>query len=264
VTGADREIPCYPARRSLGAASSMRSRSLWIAAFLAGCDDPTLNPQDSFVSPLAGQTGVPSDMELLVRGGAVEIPPDYAVGDVIRVVDLEDGGFVAGQVLMEGWDLRFVPEEPWADGRRYAWTVDPAGHVPHGPELPIPANLVGTSAFGTSEAIDLLGSTLDDDQRACLVASHPLEEAGEVRITANDVEVEDVTLEELREIEWVPGFARDPSDPYVQVWCVNSATPIAAGAVLRVWWGEQGPWSLTVREIPVEDLVIELHRGVLP
>lgn len=235
------------------------------AGLLAACNRME-STEEAFVSPLAGQTGVPLEMDLLVKGGAVEIPPDYPMGEVIRVVDLVDGGFVPGTLTMDGLDLRFAADDGWAEDRRYAWTVDPAAHVPHGPELPIPAHLVGTSAFGTGEGLDLLGSTLDLDGRACVVASRPTDEADpdDLRVTVNDVALDDAALIKLDPTEWTPGFALDEVDPYVDVWCLETATPLEAGGALRVWWGDSGPWRMEIRDVPVGDLVIELSRGDLP
>lgn len=221
-------------------------------------------PVQSYIAPVAGQTGIPVDLALLVRNAAQEIPPDYPIDDAIRVVDLDQGGFVAGVVEIDGVDLLFTPDEAWAEGRRYAWTIDPVAHVPHGPELPLPENLVGTQAFGTSESVDVLASAIADDGQPCVVLSRPIPDMQTrgIRVTINDVEIEEARLVPLDPQEWNPNLERFPEDPYIDVYCLDAPVEVEAGATIRTWLGEEGPWRHEIRDLPVEDVVIELQRGV--
>jgi hypothetical protein len=218
----------------------------------------------SFVSPADGQTAVPRDLDLLVNRGALEIPPDYPVGDLIAVVDLDDGGIVPGTVTRDGADLLFHPDEPWRANRRYAWTVGGDDHDPHGPELPVPAALQGTSSFYTSVDVELLAAGLDDDGQACVVLSRPVAglDRDHVRVTLNDVEVPDATVVVAPPESWDPGYELLGDDPALDVVCVTTATPVDAGAEIRIWWGDRGPWRLTVQDAALSDVVAGLYRGV--
>jgi len=237
---------------------------LLLAGLLAvGCEES--GDEGSFIAPLDGQTGIAPDAALEVRAPTLDVPPDYPLPELIRVVDLAEGGFVPGEVLDDGDVLSFVPDLPWAVDRRYVWTVDIPAGIPHGPELHIAGQLSGSAVFDTSQAVAVLAAGLDDEDRACLVLSrHADPEILEgARVTADDQEVADLAFEvegpEVWSDElWVPGL-----HPEVDLACLVTGEPIPPGTRLRVWWADSGPWVADVEEISPAELVIELHRGGL-
>jgi hypothetical protein len=232
---------------------------------IGGCVGADEGDLATYAAPLHRQTGVPDGLARRVIGAAAEIPPDYPIGDVIRVVDLEGGGFVPGSVQRSGdADLVFEPYEGWRADRRYAWTVAPPTSVPHGPELAFSADLVGTAVFDTSDRLDVLGAAFDAaGLQVCVVLSRPFEPAIEdvVRITANDVEIHAV-LYPLDADAWAPTFDLSDDDPGVDVACIDSEEPLEPGTSLRIWWNEEGPWRLDVGEDPSADLVDQMYRGL--
>jgi hypothetical protein len=118
-----------------------------VILLLAACA-PEIVEEATWIEPLDGRTAVDPDAALRLHAASLSLPPGYPVGDFLRVVDLESGGFVPGEVIDEGDAVAFLPDEPW-DGR-YVWTVDDPADVPHGPELPVEATLLGSAVFSTS------------------------------------------------------------------------------------------------------------------
>lgn len=186
------------------------------------------------ITPFDGRTLVDLEAPLVIIGGAVEIPPNYPVGDLISVVDLEDGGFVEGQVVVRDLDVSFHPTGGWREGRRYAWTFADPEHMPHGPELPVPEALRGTAVFSTADAPEVVAVALEGGE-ACLVLSQPVEDidALDVRITLDDAEVPDAAFE-----------LRDDWDGYgggATAACLSGVDVVDVEAV-RAWIGDRGPW----------------------
>ncbi|MBW1877602.1 MAG: hypothetical protein JRI25_06145 [Deltaproteobacteria bacterium] len=238
--------------------------ALVLAGLLAvGCDDA--GDEGSFITPLDGQTAVALDALLRVRAPTLGVPPEYPLPELIRVVDLAEGGFVPGEVVDEGDVLSFVPRGSWAVDRRYVWTVDIPEGMPHGPELHIAGQLSGSAVFDTSEAIAVLAAGLDDDDRACLVLSRRTDVGmmEGARVTADDEEIADLRIElqgpeVWQDQVWVPGLR-----PEVDLACLVADESIAPGTRLRVWWAGSGPWVADVEDISPAELVVELHRGGL-
>ena len=141
------------------------------------------------IAPFDGRTDVGANDPLVVQGGANHIPPDYPPGNVITVVDLQDGGFIDGDAVTDGPDVLFYPAEGWAEARRFAWTFMDPDHVPHGPEMPVAEGLAGTAVFSTEDAPEVL-AVEEDDGRPCLVLSQPVADvdALELRVKVDDVD----------------------------------------------------------------------------
>jgi hypothetical protein len=233
-------------------------RLLLAITFLAGCGGGDSNPPPVYISPFVGQTDVALDTPLFVRHGASQIPPGYPTNEPVRVVDLDQGGFVPGEITVDGDDLSFAPDGGWAAGRRYAWTVDPMYGVPHGPLLGVNDNVDGTGAFTAGYDPTVLGAGLFQDT-VCLLLSEPWDEQ-EFTVTANDVPIDDVSVELIDrpvaddDTDWHSHFPGD-------VACLDSAFPVAPGAALRVWWGDRGPWRVIVSAQHPDDLFAVLHRA---
>jgi hypothetical protein len=233
-------------------------RLLLALAFVAGCAGEDPHPAAVYIAPFVGQTGVALDTPLFVRHGASEIPLDYHTQAPVRVVDLDQGGFVAGSVDFDGDDLSFTPDGGWAEGRRYAWTVDPMYGVAHGPLLGVNDNVDGTGAFTAGYDPTVLGAGLFQDG-VCLLLSQPWDEK-EFTVTANDVPVDDIEVQLIDrptaddDTDWHSHFPGD-------VACLDGAVPVAAGSALRVYWGERGPWRVIVSAQHPDDLFAVLHRA---
>jgi len=240
------------------------STMLVVALSLAGCAGDDVAQERTWIAPLDGQSGIPLDMQLMVRTGELDLPPDYPIPNLIRVVDLRDGGEVPGRVEVGPERIRFIPDEGWVGDRRFAWTVDPVNPVPHGPELVFPEHLAGTAVFDTSSSLSVLGAALDDEGRACLVFSRRLtaDDDAEVNIDADGVPVDEVVLEYLPEEAWSP-WVLAPDDPGLDVICLTTPETFEPGTVIRVWWGEpEVPWRAELQGIGVDELVVALRRGV--
>ncbi len=243
------------------------------AAFLvlAACPPPTPTG-DAYIAPLNGQSAISPEMDLVVHTWSVELPPEYPLPTLMRVVDLETGGLVAGDISKRGNTLRFTPTGGWRPNRRFAWTVNPIEDIPHGPETLVEGNLVGTAVFDTSDTLNILGATSSSPSEICLIMSRPLlnEDGGDVRVTVNDVELDNDTTTFLltTDAEYNTGFETDPVDAGVHVFCITEipqerdgeAITVTAGSVVRVWWGEGGPWRQEVQTISVADKLGELRR----
>jgi hypothetical protein len=229
---------------------------------LTGCLAGEELPGETFVTPLDGQTAIPLDMDLIVQNGPAEVPPDYEIPPVIRVVDLEEGGFVTGDVTVQGDIVRFHPDNGWLGSHRYFWIFDPVEPVPHGPEIAFSDAEAGTAVFDTSVVrLDALGAGLDEDGRACIVLSRrvTVADGGTIRVTANDVEIPEVIVEQLEPGDW-SDWPREPLDEGVDVLCLDTVEPLDTGTVLRMWWGTNGPWRVELSEETVEDVIDTLRR----
>ncbi|MBN2800240.1 MAG: hypothetical protein JXX28_13960 [Deltaproteobacteria bacterium] len=236
---------------------------LVLLPLLAACGGDPAAPPAVWLAPLAGQTGVPTDLPLVVHTGSLRIPPDYALPDLIRVVDLETGGFVAGRVDVLDDTVHFVPTAGWRAARDYAWTFDPARGVPHGPELDIPDFGGNAPIFSTSSRVDLLAASLDEEGRVCVITSRPLtgDDEGVLRFTADEVEVDTLWVELIPQVE--PSTELEDGDPGVSVLCATLSTELGAGAELAIRWGELGAWRLTLLDLPLTTALQDLRGGAL-
>lgn len=240
----------------------MRTLPLFIA--LTGCASGDFE-QRAFVAPLDGQSAVPVDMPLLVRAGNLDLPPDYPLPDnFVRVVDLIDGGLVAGLVERNGGDVIFRPESDWKPDHRYAWTLDDVLAVPHSAEFSLPDHLLGTGVFDTSASLFLLDAAKHPEENAvCLVFSRPVDEtdASGIRITVDDAPVDDLTLWPIDPDAWNQPHDLLDGDTGGDVMCMTTDVELAEGAVIRMWWSDAGPWNATIKPEAVEQIMARLRRG---
>ncbi|MBT3222900.1 MAG: hypothetical protein HN348_27805 [Proteobacteria bacterium] len=244
----------------------MRYQSLPIiilALSLGSCPGGEEQPTRAFIAPLHGQSDVPVEMELMLRTGGVNWPPNYPIpAGFIRVVDLGEGGLVDGHIYRSGNDILFRPYDPWEPNRRYSWTVDIVTSEPHGPEFSFPDNLMGTAVFDTSNALALLGASLESDQ-ICMVFSRPLsaKDAGDLVISVDDVLIDDALFEILTDEDWGKPYELLPDDEGIGVLCFETAGNVNVADPLRVWWGDAGPWHVQLHDSGIEWLVSDLRRG---
>jgi hypothetical protein len=219
----------------------------------------------AYIAPLDGQSAVLTTMALMVEIGNISMPPDLPIPeDFVRVIDLNEGGQVRGELRRDGTRVYFEPSEVWATGGRYAWSVLPLERHAHGPQFRFPDHLLGTAVFDISESLQLLATGVDSlEERTCMVFSRALTAAdtGSFAISINDVALEDATFEILEAGNWGLPFALDSEDLGVSVVCFRSASVIEAGARLRVWVGGLGPWNTFLEEQTAEDLMIDLRRA---
>lgn len=222
-------------------------------------------PSDAFVAPMDGQTGVPSYMPLMIRG-VVDVPAGYPVGDLVRVVDVDVGSLVDGRSAVRGDAVLFYPDEAWALGRRFAWVVSNPEPVPHGPEPVVAEHLLGTAVFDTSDELTLLGVSVDPDglYAACLLFSRPLNtlDAGDLRVVVDGVQLEGITVDYATDALMEPGLLS--TDPGVGYACLLGTVMVPEGAVVRVWWGDAGPWSEVADGASLEQIAWSRRRGSNP
>ena len=219
-----------------------------VATCLVACTEPL----PGMIAPFDGRTAMDADQPLVVQGGANQIPPDYPAGDVITVVDLQDGGFVEGHAVTDGADVLFYAADGWPEARRFAWSFMDPTHVPHGPEMPVEEGLAGTAVFSTQDAPDVL-AVEEDDGRPCLVLSQPIDDvdALELRVTIDDVDVEAST----RSLN----AAWDPYGGGATALCVEGAE-VVPGQTVRTWVDGRGPWRYPAQAH--DTLVAKLFREV--
>ena len=248
--------------------SKMRYQSLPIFIFalgLASCPGGGEQSTRAFIAPLHGQSDVPVAMELMLRTGGVSWPPNYPIPEgFIRVVDLQEGGLVNGIIYRSGDDILFKPSQPWEPNRRYSWTVDMVNSEPHGPEFYFPENLMGTAAFDTSNDLALLGASYEaTEDQICMVFSRPLtaNDAGELVISVDDVLIDDAVLELLTDEDWGKPYDLLPDDGGIGIMCLQTEVDVEVDDALRVWWGNDGPWHVRLRDSDIEQVVIDLRRG---
>ena len=223
-----------------------------------------------FIAPLDGQTNYPTNLPIRVVSSEIDIPDDYPIPDLIRVSRLDvvcdddtDCGNVPGNIILDKNGVTFYPNSEWRPNRRYAWKVAPPTAVPHGPDLIFPDHLTGTAVFDTTPRLKLLNGGVDADGRTCMVFSRPIgeDDSGTLRVTVNDIEIEDAVFSLLGPDDLGPGYDLDPDDPGVSVVCLKTESPIDAGASLRLTWGANGPWKVDLQSATPDELVETLRRG---
>jgi hypothetical protein len=230
-------------------------------------------PGERYISPLDGQTSWNPEVPLVVRSEDMDLPPDYHLPELLRVVDLDQGGIIPGVTARDSELLVFTPDRPWPLNRRFAWVVDVPEPVPHGPELTFPPELEEPSVFDTSTRIDVLGGSVDGDDRACVVLSRMLsgEDGGTWRISFGETDIVGVVGYLVPRSEWGPDLEFPAGDQGVDVLCFDfgvnepdptEPAPIDAGEQVRLWWGGDRSWLITLSSGDILDEVNRLRRGV--
>ena len=238
-------------------------RSAWLVSLpllLAACDRASVAV---YIAPFDGQTAIPLDLAPVVRGGAAEVPPEYPMGELIRLVDLDAGGFVPGNTVTDGDDLRFFPDTGFASGRRYGWVIDEIVGVPHGPTLSLPDGATGTAVFSTADNARPVAAAISEG-RTCVFLSAPI---GEVDFQVARLEVNGVFVEPLG-VRIMPtadfefdGLVRDAGDEGASVACFTTDPVAGPGATLRVWWAAEDPVRLQIADGDLSDVLADLYRG---
>jgi len=251
-----------------------------IALLASACGGDSDIDYDEYISPMDGQTGWNPETALVVVAEGMDIPPDYPLPDLIRVLDLDFGGFVPGRTERFEDSLRWTPLEPLPTdcdpqdaedlGCRFGWVVDVPEPVPHGPELSFPDILEEPAVFDTSTRIDVLGGSIDAEGQACLVMSR--------KLTAGDTETWTLEIdgEELTDVvgsladpaDWAAGLELPEGDDGVDVLCfegLDGSNPddppfVEPGDRVRLTWGQQGPWVVEMDDGPILDTVERLRR----
>jgi hypothetical protein len=226
-----------------------------LALTLTACQGTEIDPTE-FVLPLDGQTAVPLESPLVARAPALDVPPDYPADALIRVVDLEDGGFVPGLLERDGALWLFTPTDGWRDDTRYAWTLDLPPDVTHGPEYE--TSIAGDAVFDTSSRLDALAAATGPAGEVCFVFSRPLEDGD----LADPVLVIDDTafvgaLTPLAGEQWRPELPDVIGDLAIDVACTDGP---ATGIYARLWLDGTGPWLVEVQAAEPADVVASLLR----
>lgn len=232
------------------------------AIWTTGCD--TTESVRPFIAPLNGQTNYPTTLPLRVVSSDIDIPEGYPLPDIIRVTNADNGLPVEGNISVQSDGIVFTPNDDWRPNRRYVWNVDLPNGVPHGPEVQLPEHLRGVAVFDTTLRIKMLMAGVDESERTCAVFSRPVDQqtdAGTLRVTINDIEIEDALFQALTAADLGPPYPLDDDDPGVSVICFTTNTPVTEGASLRLWWGSNGPWRMDLVSATPDELVELLRRG---
>lgn len=141
-----------------------------ILALLLACSP---EPETAWVAPFDGQSAWPLDAPLEVALPVAVLPDGYPVEPgLIRVVDLDVGGNVAGELELDGRILRFWPEGGWAPGHAFAFDVDTSLPAAREPLAEVPEALQGEAGFATRASLSVADVVLDGG-RLCVLLSQP-------------------------------------------------------------------------------------------
>ncbi|MFK7926595.1 MAG: hypothetical protein AB8H79_00285 [Myxococcota bacterium] len=236
----------------------------------SACEETGLVPLQRFISPLDGQTGWDPNTPLVIRDEGMSVPPDYPLPALVRVVDIDLGGFIEGRTERNGSTLIFTPDSAFEADKRYGWVVDMPEPVPHGPELVFAETLQEPAVFDTTSDIDVLAGTLGDDGQVCLVLSRLLtaEDTGNWSIEVDGERVDNVVGSLLDRTEWLGALSFPEGDDGVDVFCFDppdsspSEFPLVTdGARVRLYWGARDPWLIEVNAGAPFSAVERLRRG---
>ncbi|MCB9688456.1 MAG: hypothetical protein H6735_25695 [Alphaproteobacteria bacterium] len=126
---------------------------------------------NAFVEPFDGATSVTVDTPLRVHLPALRLPEGQPVSpESLQVVDLDEGGFVEGERVVEGTTVLFEPTDGWRADTDYGWALIDAPDQARQPVLVLPEGLAGEALFSTRPGPRLLDAVLDGDD-LCLVFS---------------------------------------------------------------------------------------------
>ena len=236
-------------------------RRLTALVLLCACAPETGDPGPAFIAPLDGQTGVPEDLDLMIATGGLDLPADYPVAqEALRVVDLEAGGFVKGELRRESADLLFRPDGGWKAGHRYTWTLADVPAGPRQPQHELPPEILGEASFQAVDGTAVLDAGIGNLGAICLLLSRAVDEMpADLALTLNDEAVDGTW--EIRP-EWAPGrrIRLLQEDPGVNLACLLDPPALTGGESVRVWWGDDGPWHFTLDFVDAEALSKEERR----
>lgn len=221
---------------------------------------PGESPPAAFIAPLDGQTAVPAGLDLLVSTRGIDLPEDYPLSDdVIRVVDLDDGGLIRGTVLRDGAELRFRAAGGWEPGHRYLWSVSEPPSAAREPTLELPDEVLGDASFEAGTGRAVLDAGVDGSGQLCLLLSLWLD----VPPTDLALELDGAPVDPtwyLRD-EWATARAAHllPGDPGVSLACATELAP-RRGQGLRVAWGDEPPVWFVLDAVDAVDLSADERR----
>lgn len=238
-----------------------------VVVLIAGCAGPEAPTQAGWIAPFDGQTNFNPSQDLLVSMQGVRIPEDYPLNELVRVMDLLDGGTVPGTVTLDESLLRFSPDAPWATDRRCGWTLYDPLETAHGPEVHLPV-ATGTAVFEVSDNIHALDLSLGEmDGAVCMLLSRPVDSGLDVRVWIEDREY--LVLAEAQPESW-DDYELPDTDLGAGVRCFDPPEPLEDGDALRLQIEgtgatlfEHGPWRLEVSSASIAELLAERRRATL-
>lgn len=218
----------------------------------------------TWIAPVDGQTAFAPELPVTVYTGDFDVPPDYPINEYIWVDNLDDGGRVEGEFVIDDDAIRFWPDAPWAEDTRYAFTVQSRETVPHGPELALLSRLEGTAAFETSDRLRLIAASYDNERDLCLILSRALADGEELVFTGAYADTETLTIDGVAEAtlkDWVDPFELDEGDPGVGFVCMTTdGADVGPESTLRLQREGEEDWLAEVQRSSIEELYLELRR----
>lgn len=210
-----------------------------------------------FVEPFDGSSGVLPQDPLVVHLDERYPEGEPVPDDVIEVVDLEDGGRVAGSTAFVDGAVVFVPDLPWTVGDRYAWAVSAPLPRPRAPLIELPPGLAGEASFRVGGERALLDASIADGE-LCLLFSDDVDDIPRLRL--GDLELVDPRTE-ARDLELpgrrAPGTAR----------CLALPDGVASEpgvALVRAWDREGATTAAPLSDTPLAERWRARHRWVEP
>ena len=138
---------------------------------LLGCSEDPLNPRGQ-IAPLDGQTKVALDQDLILVAPGLQAPSDASLpDDLIQVIDLEAGGFVTGDLTLDGDTIHFTPAAPWRQGVDYLWTVQQPLPEARRTQVALPTRLLGDATFRAGNGSAVLDAGVNTEGHVCLLLS---------------------------------------------------------------------------------------------
>lgn len=227
---------------------------LVLASALLACDP--VSDDTAFVEPFDGATSVGLESRIEVHVPDLDVPEGQAVSEeVLRVVDLADGGLVQGQRVVEGTTVVFEPTGGWAPDADYGWALIDAPDQARQPVLEIPDFLLGEAVFSTRSDPWLLDAVLDGGQLCLLFSEAPGTQRLEVQLDGGDVVAS----------EWTAMFLADPGGgPDGTAACLVDVEGAEVDDVVRWTEPDGGSQSVGVVEGSVLSTWRARHRWVRP
>lgn len=216
--------------------------------------------RDLFVSPADGQSDVGVFQPLVVLGD-VGYPASAPVPQVIEVLSLEDGGFVAGTTVRRGDGLAFEPDAPWAADHSYLWSVvEPLDEVRQ-PGLDLPDQLLGARVFHTDNRITPLAATVLPSGELCVVTSRPVLSADVLELDLSRDGLP-VTVGSVRYLEpdRLHVVELPEEDAGLGGLCLVTSPSVEAGSTVRIGF-RSGSAQLLTEDRDVAEVADDLRRG---
>lgn len=166
-------------------------RPWFVLALVAGGCVPDPYFGETWIAPFDGQTGVDPGFVPVVSVN-LDLPPDWELDpDTIVVADADGGERVPGRVELAWPGLQFVPDDPFAPGHTFLWSVSAPSEQFRGPTVAFPPLLEGVAVFSTRSELAVVDAWVRrENGHPCVLLSRAAEpgEYADLRLTVDGEE----------------------------------------------------------------------------